>query len=139
MNTRNVLFCAAVSVLFYIPAYGQENTPVITTPDGTCFETLQIATLEGNGAVGVSELYPLVRATTDPEWWVQPQATIATNGSWSGLIYLGEDNDHYVNYKVMIVADPRPPIQVGRYGAGTPPAEFVSSMIEVRKQKPGDC
>ena len=139
MNTRTVLFCAAVSVLSQMPAHGQETTPTITTSDDACFETTQTATLEGNGAVGASSLYPMVRAAADPEWWVQPQAMIATDGSWDGLIYLGEPGRHYVDYRVRIVVDPNPPIRVGKYGARTPSARFISRAITVRKQSPGSC
>lgn len=121
-------------------ACGQGPSASITTPDMQCFVTEQIATISGTSIGNVKEIYPIVHSTSSARWWVQPAVTIASDGSWTGPIYLGEPGRHYTDYLVQIVVDPSPKIKPGEYGDRAPNGRYLSRAITVKKRgQQRDC
>lgn len=137
---RNLVKLSFLLIGFNAACASASEAPAsISTPSGHCFATDQIGTLTGSAEQEVKDIYVLARFATDPIWWVQPAATITTDGNWSGPVYFGEINGNYGDYLVQIVVDPNPPIEIGSYGTNTPPARFVSRAVTVTKRPFGNC
>jgi hypothetical protein len=70
------------------------------------------------------------------DYWVQPQATVKADGTWTAEIYVGDSGAENVGkqFLIMAVANPQQPLQSGDVLEGWPPAAAQSNILEVTRK-----
>ncbi|MGH7768594.1 MAG: hypothetical protein ACREQP_14170 [Candidatus Binatia bacterium] len=70
------------------------------------------------------------------EYWVQPQATVKADGTWTAEVYVGEpgEGDKGKRFLLMAIANPKQPLQSGDVLGGWPPAAAQSNILEVTRK-----
>jgi len=67
------------------------------------------------------------------DYWVQPQAAVKPDGTWTARIYVGEPGGEDVGkaFVLMAVANPKEPLESGNVLEGWPGAAAQSNVVEV--------
>lgn len=76
----------------------------------------------------------VVHPVTVSEFWVQPPVSVGNNGQWKVKAYFGRQGmDQGVEYEIRAFANPRPPVQEGKYS--TWPTSIARSDVVTVKRR----
>ena len=69
-------------------------------------------------------------------YWVQPNVSVKTDGTWKVIIYIGRPGDVDVGkqFEIMAVANPKISLKEGDVLDEWPDAEFKSQVVEVTRE-----
>jgi hypothetical protein len=127
-----LLFC----LLGFAPSCRKALDVQISSPadDATVSEqpVVQGKVSDARAAVWVV-VFPLEVAD---EYWVQPQAAVKPDGTWTAQIYVGDagKEDAGKQFLLMAVANPKQSLKSGDVLKAWPPAAAQSEVVEVTRK-----
>jgi hypothetical protein len=103
-------------------------------PDGA--EVDQQAMIEGSAVEDARNVWLVVHPVDTSSYWVQPRVAMRSNGTWSGMVYLGRsgERDKGKNFEIVAIADPEGTLREGEYGSSWPKAKWASRPVVLTRR-----
>ena len=81
-------------------------------------------------------VYLIVHPLDVSGYWVQPDVTVSKDGTWKGMVYLGQSGDIDIgkDFEIMAVANPKIKLNEGHVLGVWPRGQWNSQVIQVTRR-----